>query len=178
MDAKGLPAAPSRDAAPKAKSFLGSRLALIVFATVSGLSALSDLGSVMANIADRPDAGWAAWLMWSYVPLHAVLAIAAAILAAIGRLRAAIVAMAMVTIFSALLDVLPSALREGLDFRGFGGAITLMQGFVLPALSVAAIVLARRGIRLGFATAFAVLPTLLGAAMIVAFGISVMIYGF
>lgn len=154
------------------------RLLLIVFALITALSALSDLGGIAMNLADNPAPGAASWLLWSAVPIKIVLALAALVFAIKGQVPRAIIAMALMPLVTLLVDVLPSIITHGPDLAGAGGIITIVQLVVLPGLSLMAIQFARRNERLGLATFLVILPALLGAAMIAAFAIGVAIYGF
>ncbi len=154
------------------------RIVLMIFAAINGLNALSDLTSVIANLTDGANRGLDGWMLSANAALHPLLAIASFVLAVRGDLRRAIVALAAASLANWALDLLPSIVRQGLELRGFGGFETLFQFAVLPLIAVMAIVLAARSERLGLATLLAVLPTVLGIAMVAAFTLTVMIYGF
>jgi hypothetical protein len=152
------------------------RILLMAVAAVSTLSALTDITPAVINLTENQSA--AQWSLTAGVVIHVVLALAALVLAIKRDVRRAIMALAAVTPTTWLLDLLPSVIMHGLDMEGTGGMIVAGQFFVLPLIALCALVLAWRNERLGLAALLAVVPTLLGMAMVVAFAISVMIYGF
>ena len=158
------------------------RIVLMVFAVINIWSALSDVTGVIMNIAENASPGLGSWLLWSVVPIRILLSAAALVFAIKGNVPRAIVALALLPLATWLTDALPAVLREGVEATigsaGTGGLIMLLYFFAMPAMAVGAIMLARGGERLGLATFLAILPTILGTAIVVAFGVSVMIYGF
>jgi hypothetical protein len=76
------------------------------------------------------------------------------------------------------LNYMPSVVRHGLDFDGFSSFQTPVQIIAFPLMGACAIALAARGQRLGLATLLVSIPTLFGVLAVIAFGISVMLYGF
>jgi hypothetical protein len=168
------PATPSRWA----------RIVLLVFAVINIWMAFSDVGGVVMNIVENSNPALS-WLLWSGVPIRFLLSVAALIYAAKDNVPRAIMALALLPLLDLLTDALPSLLKEGVESAladiaaaGPHGMIVLFLVVVLPAMALGAIMLARRNQRLGLATFLAILPTIFGAALVVAFGISVMIYGF
>jgi hypothetical protein len=160
------------------------RIVLLVFAVINIWMTFSDVGGVVMNIVENTNPALS-WLLWSGVPIRFLLSVAALIFAAKGNMPRAIMALALLPLLDLLTDALPSILKDGVesalaDIAAAGpyGVIVLFLLLALPAMALGAIVLARRNQRLGLATFLAILPTILGAAVVVAFGISVMIYGF
>ena len=71
-----------------------------------------------------------------------------------------------------------SVMRHGLDFDSLSAIQTSVQIIAFPLMGACAIVLAARKERLGLATILVSIPTLLGVLTMIAFGISVFLYGF
>jgi len=146
--------------------------AVEVIGGVNDLSVFSDLSSygrspgqvaIFVNVALRP-----------------LLAAAALALALVGRLRAAIIALAGLAVAGLLLDGIPSLVTDGFgDFLGsVPGLVNFGHAIVLPALCVVAVVLAWQNRRLALAGVLACLPTLAWMADIGTFIAAVLIYGF
>jgi hypothetical protein len=78
------------------------------------------------------------------------------------------------------LSYVPSATKFWSEFpgSGFGGLVSVLTLVIFPLLGAAAIILAQRGHKLGLATFLVILPTPLHILAVVAFGVSVAIYGF
>ena len=76
------------------------------------------------------------------------------------------------------LNYMPSVVLHGLDFSGLSAFQTPVQIIAFPLMAACAIALAARGERLGLATMLASIPTLFNVAAVIAFGISVLLYGF
>ena len=129
--------------------------------------------------SEGPDfTGWAFAVRIVLVPL---LAIAALVFALMGDLPRAIMAIAAVVLATWLAEEITSFLyppKSPGSFAGVLGVYAFLQRFVYPLIAIAAIVLAWRNERLVQAGLLASVPTILGALMVVAFGIGVLIYGF
>jgi hypothetical protein len=67
---------------------------------------------------------------------------------------------------------------HGLDFVGLSAFQTPLQIIAFPLMGACAIALVARGQRLGLATMLVSIPTLFNVAAVIAFGISVFLYGF
>jgi hypothetical protein len=104
-----------------------------------------------------------------------------------GHLTWALVSMAVVILLG-WITYLPSIQLHGLDLSGNLVEVTLgsamvtaglfFQLIIAPAVALAVAGLALTGKQMTLATLLAVLPTLMGVLGVVAFGISVAIYGF
>jgi len=94
-------------------------------------------------------------------------------------LPAALVSMAIV-ILVGWISYLPSIQLHGLELQGDGaGGLYSFALLILPPILVLAIAaMALGGRHLALAAIFALLPTLISILAVVAFGISVAIYGF
>ena len=152
------------------------RLGLIAVAIIETIGGLS---SVPVLFSEGPAfTGWAFAVRIVLVPL---LAIAALVFALMGRLPRAIMAMAALVLATWLAEEITSFLhppKSPVSGAGVLGVYAVLQRFVYPVIAIAALVLAWRNERLVQAGLLASIPTILGALMVVAFGIGVMIYGF
>ncbi len=158
------------------------RWALILLATAAALEllqGLSDLPILFGDTSEIPGLGIAGWIIKAKLALLPIVALAALILAASGRLRQALLAMAAVVLLT-WLSYLPSVFVHGLEFEGdgTGGLITLFQLVLAPVLVVVVAALALRGERLTLAAVLAVVPTMLSVVFILLFAVGVAIYGF
>lgn len=134
---------------------------LILFSISQLLSALIDLPSLQ-TAHPTPTLGWrvAGFVSDTRTVLAPLIAGAAFILAVAGMLPRAIVAMAvliLVRAFDALAWVV--AIRDASVALDFFGAHMFATRYVYPVLAVAALVLVRRGTRLGLAGALVSIPT-------------------
>jgi hypothetical protein len=73
---------------------------------------------------------------------------------------------------------MPSVVRHGLDFGGLAAFETPAQIIAFPLMGACAIALAARNHRPGLAALLVSTPTLFGVLSVIAFGISVFLYGF
>jgi hypothetical protein len=76
------------------------------------------------------------------------------------------------------LNYMPSVVRHGLDFGGLSAFQTPVQIIAFPLMGACAIALAARKERLGLAALLVSIPTLFDVLAVIAFGISVFLYGF
>jgi hypothetical protein len=76
------------------------------------------------------------------------------------------------------LNYMPSVVLHGLDFAGLSAFQTPLQIIAFPLMAACAIALAARSERLGLATMLVSIPTLFNIAAVIAFAISVLLYGF
>ena len=158
----------------------GTRLqvCLILLSAVQLLGGLVDISNAFTDYGHTTALlKFAQALTSVYLVLTPILAAIALYFAIRRQYVRAIYALAAL-IFAEWLSELPSIAIHGTEITpDFSGLVPFGTYVVMPILGVAAIVLARRG-RLGFATLAAALPTIAHWAGIVAFTISIMIYGF
>lgn len=154
------------------------RGALIAAALVETLGSLRDV-PVLFGDHEIPGNDAGGLVIQAAIVLSAVSAIAALIFAISGRIRSALVAMA-VGILATWISYLPSVALHGLDTGGSvaGMLFTTLQIILAPFVAGLVIALAVRHHRLPLATILAVLPTVLGVLAVVAFAIGVSVYGF
>ena len=168
------------DAAPapvRPPRLLGLYLLLIIVAAIETFEGLSDAPTLFGDMSKIPGPGVGGAIIKAYIASHPVLALAALVFATIGRLRYAIMALAALALMN-WLNYMPSVVRHGLDFGGLSAFQTPVQMIAFPLMAACAIALAARGERLGLATMLASIPTLFNVAAVIAFGISVFLYGF
>lgn len=108
--------------------------------------------------------------------MHPLLALAALLFAAAGRVRPAIVELGAVIIVTWLM-YMPTVVSSGMDLTGVGVIWWPAQIIVFPLLAVGAIGLAMRDRRLGLATALVSIPTLFNVAAVMALAIRITISG-
>jgi hypothetical protein len=109
---------------------------------------------------------------------HPLLAGAALMFAAMGRVRYAIIALGIIVIMTWLNDM-PSAVLRGFDFKGFLSTLqTVAQIIAFPLTGACAITYAAHNENLGRATLLVAIPTLFGVFGVLSFAIGVSIYGF
>jgi len=137
------------------------RAFLILFSISELLSALSDLPSLqIAHPTPTPGWRFAGFVSDTRTVLAPLIAGAAFLFAVAGTLPHAVVAMAaliLVKAFAALAWVV--AMRDPSVPLDFFGAQMFAVRYVYPVLAVAALVLVRRGARLGLAGALVSIPT-------------------
>ena len=124
-----------------------------------------------------PGPGVGGAIIKAYTAAHPLLALTALAFATIGRLRYAIMALGALVLMNWLNDM-PSVVRHGFDFGGISAFQTPMQIIAFPLMGACAIALTARSQRLGLATLLVSIPTLFGVLAVIAFGISVFLYGF
>lgn len=170
--------APAGSALPEsALPLMSLRIALIIVATIelfSGISGASVLFGDMSHIGSGLGGG----LIKAHLAAHPVLAAAAIVFAAMGRVRHAVIALGAVIIMAWLSDM-PSIASHGLQLKGtFSMIETTARIIAFPLIAACAIAYAARNEHLGRATLLVAVPTLFGIVMIVGFAVGVMIYGF
>ncbi len=155
------------------------RVALLIVAIIKIVGALSTLAILFDGDGRIPGPTPAGQLITATILLAAPVAIAAFVFALRGNIAFAIVAIALLVLLD-WLSLLPSVAIswDGFPGSGYEGGLTVINVVVLPVLAIAAIILALRRTHLGLATLFAILPTILSALGVIAFGIGVAIYGF
>ncbi len=155
----------------RAPRLLGLYLLLIIIAAIEAFEGLS------GDMSEIPGPGLGGAIIKTYVASHPLLALAALALATAGRLRYAIMALGALVLMN-WLNYMPSVVRHGLDFGGLSAFQTLVQIIAFPLMGACAIALAARKERLGLATMLVSIPTLFDVLAVIAFGISVFLYGF
>jgi len=111
--------------------------------------------------------------------LAPLVAAAALMFAATGRLRNAILALAALTLLGWVLDDVWSIPIHGLEFSaGYGGMVVFVHHVIFPLVAVAGGVLALKDRRPGVACLLVCFPTLFNLANIFAFAVAIMMYGF
>lgn len=155
------------------------QVALIIVSVVATWNALTafpaffidfDHSTRVLDVAQR--------LIKARLAIAPVIAIAALVCAGRGWLRHAIVALAALLLVVWVTE-LPSVFIHGLELGGgLLGLTVFARRFLYPVMAVAAIVLAVRNERLVLAGILVCLPTVLAMAGVVAFAITIMIYGF
>jgi len=169
---------PDAAAAPvRAPRLLGLYLLLILIAAIEAFDGLSHAPILFGDMSEIPGPGVGGFLIKAYIASHPLLALAALAFATIGRLRYAVMALGALVLME-WLNYMPSVVLRGLDFRGLSAFQTPLQIVAFPLMGACAIALATRNRRLGLATLLVSIPTLFGVLAVVAFGISVALYGF
>ncbi len=162
------------DAPPAPLGWL--RIALVVIAGVETWLALDDFPGAF-DLLGAP-LSFAQFLINARLAVHPAFAIAALVLAAAGRVRAAIMVLAAYILANWLSEV-PSFVRFGIEWNWTSVGLSLFaQQAVFPLLAVAAIVLARHNKRLWLATLFVALPPANLILGVIIFTIAIAIYGF
>ncbi|HEX7790503.1 MAG TPA: hypothetical protein VF467_08280 [Afipia sp.] len=172
-----LPTAADPASPAPALRLMGLRIVLIIMAAIEmfqGISSAPVLFGDMSHIGSGIGAG----LVKAHLAAHPLLAIAAIVFAAMGRVRHAIVALGAIIIMTWLSDM-PSVVLHGLEFKSAFSTIETMSKIIaFPLMAACAIAYAAHDEHLGRATLLVSIPTLFGVVMIVGFAIGVMMYGF
>jgi hypothetical protein len=156
---------------------LGLYLLLIIMAAIEAFEGLSHAPMLFGDMSEIPGPGLGGAIIKAYIASHPVLALAALAFATVGRLRYAIMALGALVLMN-WLNYMPSAVRHGLDFGGLSAFQTPLQIIAFPLMGACAIALAACSQRLGLATLLVSIPTLFDVLAVIAFGISVILYGF
>jgi len=168
-DAASAPIRPPR--------LLGLYLLLIIIAAIEAFEGLSHAPILFGDMSAIPGPDLGGAIVKAYIASHPVLALAALAFATVGRLRYAIIALGLLVLMN-WLNYMPSVVQHGLDFSGFSAFQTPVQIIAFPLMGACAIALAARSQRLGLATLLASIPTVYSVLAVIAFGISVILYGF
>jgi hypothetical protein len=138
------------------------------------VSSLPDLAALLADISQSRYA-----IVVAKIVLAPVIAFAALYFAVRGPLRNALIALAALSLLT-WVSFLPAFRLEppNLQSGAFGLAFAAYQLVLAPLIAGVVLVLALSGKRPALATLLAVVPTLVGVLAVVAFAISVFIYGF
>jgi hypothetical protein len=168
---------PGKDTAP---SHRWLRLLLVLVAALEFLDALSGVQNIFIDYHhDTTLLRFAQALASINLALAPLLAGAALIFAALGKIRYAILALAAVTLATWILDSLPSIGLRGVTLGlDFGTLAELFLYVIAPVVAATAALLALKDKRLALATVLACLPALAKWMGFIAFFIAIMIYGF
>src|SRR5437899_1338109 len=150
------------------------RAALVLIAALEFLDALSGVQNIFTDY-HHPTAllRFAQTLTSIKLALAPVIAGAALVFAALGKLRCAILALAALALTTWLLDDLWSIPMHGLELSlDYGGIVVFFHHFVFPAAALAGTALALRDRRLPLAGLLVSVPTLFNWAGVVAFTIA------
>lgn len=151
---------------------------LLMLAICQTYAAVRDVPILLGDLSKIPGPGLGGWTISAVIAVSPFVAFAALVFALTGRIRHAIVVVATLGLLN-WLNYLPSIVQEGLEFDTSLTSIHwLVQTFVLPVLCIAGIVLAVRNVRLVAAALMAAASALLSGIGILAFTVSVAIYGF
>ena len=155
---------------------LALRILLIIVALIELIGSLVGASMLFDDMTVFPGPGIRGALIKLHMATHPVLALAALILAAIGRTRHAILVLGAV-VLTTWLSIMPSVALHGLG-AGSGTALTPAQVIVFPLTGACAIALVARNQWLWLATALVSIPTFMGSLGFVLFVVGVSIYGF
>ena len=155
---------------------VGLRIALLVIAGFETLLGVSEFSGAF-DLHDAP-LSLGQFLINAKLAVHPFFATAALVLAGTGRVRGAIIALAVYILaaWPAELQPIPKFGIEW-DFSPVGLSIFAEQA-VFPPLAIAAIILAHRDRHLWLATLFVALPPANLLLGVIVFTIIIMIYGF
>lgn len=156
---------------------MGLRIVLILVAVIELFDAFSSVPILFGDMSEIPGSGFGGFLVKARIATHPLLALAALILAAMGHVRYAIIALAAVVIMT-WLNFMPSVVRHGLEFKGTGAFETPIRMIAFPLMAACAVAYAARNERLRHAAALVTIPTVLQWLGVLAFAVGVMIYGF
>lgn len=167
-------AAPESAPAPR---MLGQRTVLIILALIEAWFGFSDAPVLFGDMS-HIGSGIGGGLIKAHLAAHPVLAVAAIVFAAMGRVRHAIIALGTIIIMAWLSDM-PSVVAHGLEFRSaFSAVETIAKVIAFPLIAACAIAYAAHNEHPGRATFLVAVPTLFNVVLLVGFAIGVMIYGF
>ena len=167
------PTALPTDNAP-APRLLGLRVVLFIMALFEAYDGLSNVSILFGDMSKIPGPGLGGFLIKAYIASHPLLALAVLVFTVVGSVRYAIISLAAIA-FMTWLNYLPSG--DGFDFSisGFEAAVRMIA---FPLMAACAIALAARNQRLGIAAVLVSIPTLFTLFFVIAFVVSVAIYGF
>jgi hypothetical protein len=156
------------------------RVVLVLIAALEFLDALSGVQNILTDY-QHPTAflRFAQTVTSIKLALVPVIAGAALIYAALGNVRRAIVALAVLEITTWLLEDVWSIPIHGLELSAdYGGMLVFFHHFVFPGTALAGAALAFKDRRLSLAGLLVSVPTIVNWAGVVAFTVAVMMYGF
>ncbi len=156
------------------------RAGLVLVAALEFLEALSGVPNIFTDYHhDTELLRFVQALTSMRLALAPVIAGAALVYAALGRIRHAIFALAALTLMVWLLDAVPDMAIRGIRLSpDYGGLESIAHGFVFPAAALTAGALAYQGRRLAFAGLLASLATLFNWIGVAAFIVVVLTRGF
>ncbi len=156
------------------------RIGLVLIAALEFLDALSGVQNIFTDYHhDTALLRFAQTLTSIRLALAPLISGAALVFAALGNIRRAIFALAVLVLIVWLLDGLPDMAIHGLRLSfGYGGVESFAHGFVFPVAALAAVALTLKDQQTGLAGLLVSLPTLFNWIGVVVFIIAVMIYGF
>jgi hypothetical protein len=166
--------------APAAQPAKWARLLLLIAAMIEFLGGLNGLPVLLGDLNEVPGPGLGGHTILAGIVLQPLLALAALFFTVRGKIPYALVAMAFIILLS-WLSYVPSIRLHGLDLSQGDAFTSTMLGWELIAAPIVALVVAGLALwekHLTLATVLAVLPTLAHVLSVLAFGISVAIYGF
>lgn len=171
------PAAGENAALAPAPRRLGLRAVLVILAAVEAWIGFSDAPTLFGDMT-QIGSGIGGGLVKAHLAAHPVLAVAALLLASLGYVRHAIIALGTIIIMAWLSDM-PSVIAHGLEFKSaFSAVETTARVIAFPLIAACAIAYAAHDEHLGRATLLVAVPTLFTVALLVGFAIGVMTYGF
>jgi hypothetical protein len=157
---------------------IGLRIVLFIAALFEAYDGFSSVFILFGDMSEIPGPGFGGFLIKAHIATQPVLALTALLFAVIWRVRYAIIALGAVVIMT-WLNYMPSVVRHGF---GFTDAYSTLQGtaqiIAFPLMAACAVAYAARDQRLGIATAMVSIPSFFNLFGVVAFVISVAIYGF
>jgi hypothetical protein len=165
---------------PAPPSYRWARVGLVFIAAVELLDALSSVQGIFTEYHHETSLlRFAQGLNSIKLALSPLLAGAALVFAARGKLRYAIFALAALTLAGWLLDSLPTIVIHGFKPSfDFGGIEEFVFYLIMPVIAAAAILLAVKRQRLGLAALLACLPAVYKWASVAVFIVMLLIYGF
>jgi hypothetical protein len=165
---------------PAPPSYRWARVGLVFIAAVELLDALSSVQGIFTEYHHETFLlRFAQGLNSIKLALSPLLAGAALVFAARGKLRYAIFALAALTLAGWLLDSLPTIVIHGFKPSfDFGGIEEFVFYLIMPVIAAAAILLAMKRQRLGLAALLACLPAVYKWASVAVFIVMLLIYGF
>jgi hypothetical protein len=146
-------------------------------ALFEALQALPSVPILFGDMSEIPGPGFGGFLIKAHIATHAPLALAALIFAAVRNLRYAIIALGAVVVMT-WLNYLPSVVWDGRVGQLLHNPQGLTQIVAFPLMGTCGIAYAARNQRLGIATARVSIPTFWFWLGVIAFAISIGIYGF
>jgi len=163
----------ARGAPPAAPRHIGLRTGLAALAALELLDAMMRVQLLLPDY--QHPTSFVQALTGVYLALAPLVSGAALLFAAIGRVRQAVLALALLILLTWLLHGIWSIHGSGLPWANGN---PLLQLFIFPAAAIAAAALAVKNRRLAIAGLLVSAPTIYGWVPMVIFTIGVLIYGF
>jgi hypothetical protein len=176
MNSAAISAGPAV-APSSAPRLLGLRILLAIVAGLELFESLIGAPMPLDDTSSFPGPGFGGAIIKLHLAVHPVLALAVLILAVIGYVRQAIMALGAVVLMT-WLSYMPTVAQHGLDFSSTGIYQSPAQILAFPLMGGCAIALAARSERLWLAAALAGIASFMGVIGMVTFAIGVAIYGF